>query len=64
MGKRSEDFPAYTIIKDWPVGMPWNSRKPGKRYEDNGRKTFVYMVAKKDAAKLNKLLEVARDLNL
>ena len=64
MGKRSDDFPAYVIVKDWPGWMLMISRKPGECYEDNGRKTFVYMVAKKDAAKLNKLLEVAKDLNL
>ena len=64
MGNKLEDFPKYTIIKEWPGGMPWTNRKPGEKYEDNGRKTFVYMVARKDAHKLNKLLEVAKDLNL
>ena len=64
MGNNLDDFPKYAIIKEWPGGMPWTNRKPGEKYEDNGRKTFVYMVARKDAHKLNKLLEVAKDLNL
>ena len=64
MGRKDADFPRYEVVIDWPGCMPWNPRKPGERFEDNGRRTFHYMCAHEDQPYMDILLEKAKDLNL
>ena len=64
MGRSMDNFPRYDVVIDWPKNMPWNPRKPGETYEDNGRKTFVYTVARDDMPAFDRLLAKAKDRNL
>lgn len=51
----------YTVVKEYPHGLPWEATEDGKDRLPNRRLTLCFQVAEEDNERLESLLKNARE---